>query len=473
MYRSRKAKIVGTLGPSSASLEMVESLFLAGVDVFRLNFSHGTHEDHQRFAQFIREVEKKHSHPIAILADLQGPKLRIGRFLDKKIYLISGQTFSLDLDPELGNENRVQLPHPELFPALTPGTIILLDDGKLSLIVTHVKDKVIETVVTTGGALSNNKGVNVPSVHLPVSALSTKDRTDLAFALDLGVDWVALSFVQRPEDIIETRALMNGRARLASKIEKPMALDHLDAIIGLSDAIMVARGDLGVEVSPEMVPSIQKQIIRKCRQQGRPVIVATQMLDSMVTSPAPTRAEASDVATAVYDGVDAVMLSAESASGEYPEEAVAMMDRIIQNVEKDEHYHKIMASTRPAPMNNINDALTAAAREVANIIPLKLIVTFTESGDTAFREARERPEASIIGLTPNIGTARLMNLLWGTHPVLSPVISSFNEMLATGCAMVQKKNLAEVGDHVAILAGVPFGGKGGTNILHVVKLDAQ
>lgn len=473
MRRLRKAKIVATLGPSSNTAENVELLFKAGVDVFRLNFSHATHEDHRRVYDIIRQVEEKYAHPIAVLADLQGPKLRIGKFANQKIHLITGQDFQFDQDDLLGNENRVQLPHPEIFKALQVGVDVLLDDGKIRLRVKKVSDDCIQTVVINGGSLSNNKGLNVPSVQLPISALSLKDREDLEFSLGLGVDWVALSFVQRPEDIIEARALIKGRARLLAKIEKPGAIDFLDEIITLSDAIMVARGDLGVEMSPEDVPSIQKRIIRSCRSLGRPVIVATQMLDSMISAPAPTRAEASDVATAVYDGVDAVMLSAESASGEYPVEAVSMMNRIICQVENDPFYLTMISTSRSDPQHNVNDALTTAARVVAAVIPIKAIVNFTESGGTALREARERPEASLIGLTPNLSTARMLNLVWGTHPVLSRTIANFEDMVHIGCAAVKKEGVAEPGDQIVVIAGVPFGGRGGTNILHVVDIKAD
>ncbi len=470
MRRFRKAKIVATLGPSSNTLEAIEQLFQAGVDVFRLNFSHATHDDHKKVYNIIRQVEGKYNRPVAVLADLQGPKLRIGKFIHQKIHLIPGQTFQFDLDESLGNENRVYLPHPEIFAAMQSGTEILLDDGKIRLYVTECSYNRIQTTVITGGPLSNNKGVNVPSVSLPISSLSLKDKADLAFALDLGADWVALSFVQRPEDILEARSLIEGRVKLLAKIEKPMALDHLDEIISLSDAIMVARGDLGVEMSPEDVPSIQKKIIRSCRQMGRPVIVATQMLDSMVYAPAPTRAEASDVATAIYDGVDAVMLSAESASGEYPVEAVSMMNRIISHVENDPFYLTMISASRPEPQENANDALTAAAREVCSIISVTAIATFTESGGTTLREARERPEASLIGLTPNLSIARMLNLVWGTHPVLVPSISNFDDMVQLACSIAKKEKFANSGDLIVVLAGVPFGGKSGTNILHVVDI---
>ena len=470
MRRLRKAKIVATLGPASHSFSMIEKLFQEGADIFRLNFSHATPEDHQKAYDHIRKVEEKYNYPLAILADLQGPKIRIGKFEAASVQLVAGQDFQLDLDPTPGNKNRVHLPHSHLLKVLIPQTDVLLDDGRIRLKVTQIHgDKIITTVIN-GGILSNHKGLNVPSIPLPVSALTEKDKKDLAFALDLGVDWIALSFVQRAQDIEEAQLLIKGRARLLTKIEKPMALHCLDDIITLSDAIMVARGDLGVEMSLEKIPCLQKQIIKACRLKGKPVIVATQMLESMIKAPIPTRAEASDVATAIYDGVDAVMLSAESASGSYPVEAVSMMNRIITTVENDEDYRKTMETTRPSPEQNVDEALTAAGRVIANIIPIKAIVTFTESGRTVFKEARERPLAPIIGLTPNLKTARMINLLWGTHPVLSPVINTFDNMVETGCNMVKNQGIACSGDFVAVLAGVPFGGKGGTNILHVVEI---
>lgn len=470
MRRFRKAKIVATLGPSSQTFEMIEKLFLAGVDVFRQNFSHATHEVHKKIYDTIREVENKYNRPIAILGDLQGPKLRVGQFKSGKIQLIPGQKFQLDLSDTPGNENRVNLPHPEIYAALTVGADLLLDDGRIRMRVEHVDADKIVTTVTTGGPLSDRKGLNVPSVTLPISALSEKDHKDLLFALELGMDWIALSFVQRPEDIIEARTIIGDRARLIAKVEKPMALDHLSQIIDLSDAIMVARGDLGVEMSPEYVPAIQKQIIRKCREIGRPVIVATQMLESMVHSPAPTRAEASDVATAVYDGVDAVMLSAESASGAYPLEAVGMMNRIITHVEQDPLYHKMLADTHPISLASANESMAAAAREVASMIDVSAIVTFTELGGTALREARERPEAPLIALTPTLSTARLLNLVWGTHPVLSPVINTLDDMIKKGCRMVKTEKFGEPGDRIIMLAGVPFGARSGTNVMHIATI---
>lgn len=472
MLRCRKAKIVATLGPASNTYEVIKKLHLAGADIFRLNFSHGTHQEHQRVYEIIRRVEDEVHSPIAILADLQGPKIRIGEFEDKSITLTEGTTFILDNNPALGNQERVFLPHPELFQAIVSQTDLLLDDGKIRLHVVRKTDTQIFTIVIIGGVLSNRKGINIPSVTLPISALTEKDRHDLDFALQLGVDWIALSFVQRPEDILEAQSIIQGRAKLIAKIEKPKALEHLREIVSLANAVMVARGDLGVEMLPEDVPSAQKRIIRQCRELGKPVIVATQMLDSMIHTPSPTRAEASDVATAIYDAVDAVMLSAESASGSYPIEAVSMMHRIIKQVEEDPFYASMAELYRPTPRETVSDAMTAAARKVAETIPIKAIVTFTETGTTTLMETRERPQSLIVGLTPNQNIARMMGLFWGTYPILAKQITSFNEMISTACTVVLKENVAKPGDLMIILAGVPFAKSSGSNIMRVIELKA-
>lgn len=472
MLRCRKAKIVATLGPASNNYEMIKNLHIAGADIFRLNFSHGTHAQHQSVYEIIRKIEKEFNSPIAIFADLQGPKIRVGEFQNQSIALIEGATFILDNDPTLGTQARVFLPHPELFKAIVPGIDLLLDDGKIRLRVTTKTDTQLNTTVIVGGVLSNRKGVNIPSVTLPISALTDKDRLDLDFALQLGVDWIALSFVQRPEDIIEAQAIIQDRAKLIAKIEKPKALEHLREIVSLADAVMVARGDLGVEMLPEDVPSAQKRIIRQCRELGKPVIVATQMLDSMVHTPSPTRAEASDVATAIYDAVDAVMLSAESASGAYPLEAVSMMHRIIKQVEEDPFYASMAELYRPTIRETVSDALTAAARKVAQTIKIQAIVTFTETGTTTLMEARERPHSLIVGLTPNPKVARMMGLFWGTYPILAKQITSFNEMISTASEAILKEQVAQVGDLIIILAGVPFAKSSGSNIMRIIKLEA-
>ncbi len=473
MRRLRNAKIVATLGPSSSTYEMIEALFRAGADVFRLNFSHGVFEDHQERVRIIRDIEHKIKRPISIMIDLQGPKLRVGTFDSGKVMLRAGQTFGFDLAAITGTSESVSLPHPEIFAALKPGTDLLLDDGKLRLRVTSCRPDSAETEVIVGGELSNRKGVNIPGVMLPISALTIKDKQDLEFGLGLGVDWVALSFVQKPEDIQEARALIEDRAKIIAKLEKPMAILHLDEIVKQADAIMVARGDLGVEMMPEEVPSIQKKIIRSCRAAGKPVVVATQMLDSMVLTPTPTRAEASDVATAIYDGVDAVMLSAESASGHYPIESVEMMDRIIRQTEQDTVYRQMLDGSRPEPLHTVADAITAAARQVAHTINVSVIVTFSETGSTTLRAARERPESPIVALTPNLSTVRFLPLVWGVHAVLTEEVFSFSQMVETARKAAVFEKFAKANDKIIVTAGVPFGASGGTNILRVAKIEEE
>jgi len=463
----RNAKIIATLGPGSSTEEMIHALFEAGADVFRLNFSHGGHEDHKRRYDIIRAMEEKYHRSIGILLDLQGPKLRVGQFEGGKVKLKQGNNFRLDLSDGLGDENRVSLHHPEIFEVLEEGTDLLLDDGNIRLRVAEFGADFAETEIITGGVLSDHKGVNVPSVVLPLSPLTEKDLEDLRFGLDLGVDWVALSFVQRPEDIAEARKLIAGRAGVMSKLEKPAAMDHLDEIVNLSDAVMVARGDLGVEVPPEDVPALQKRIVFTCRAAGKPVVVATQMLESMVHAPTPTRAEASDVATAIYDGTDAIMLSAETAVGEYPIESVAMMDRIVRRVENDPHYRKMMEAYRYAPEATAADAITAAARQVAHTISASAIVTFSSTGSTTLRCARERPRVPVLGLTPRADTARRLALAWGVHSVKTEDLSTFRDMVVKAITIAKSDGFAEVGDPLVITAGVPFGTPGATNVLRI------
>ena len=472
MRRQRCAKIIATLGPASSSAEMIEQLFLRGVDVFRLNFSHGSHEDHAKRYSIVRDLEKRLNRPIGILMDLQGPKLRIGSFREP-IVLQDNTPFTLDQDPTPGNEKRVFLPHPEIFKAIKKDAFLLLDDGKIRLQVLNNTPDKIETTVIIGGPLSERKGVNVPSVTLPISAMTEKDREDLTFGLKLGVDWVALSFVQHPKDVIEAREIIGEKAGIISKLEKPSAIDHLDEIVHLSNAIMVARGDLGVEMLPEEVPSIQKRIVRTCRKAGKPVVVATQMLDSMIKLPTPTRAEASDVATAVYDGADAVMLSAESASGDYPLESVAIMDRIISQVEQDPFYRKMQEASLPEPEATTSDAITAAARQVAHTVKAAAIVTFTSKGGTTFRAARERPEVPILAITPERLTARKLSLLWGVHAVISNDVKGFSEAVESACRMAKKEEFAKQGDLIVVTAGVPFRVSGTTNILRIASIESS
>ncbi|MCC7274773.1 MAG: pyruvate kinase [Alphaproteobacteria bacterium] len=471
MRRARSTKIVATLGPASGTVEMIGALFDAGVDVFRLNFSHGTHAEHKARYDVIRAIERERKRPIGILMDLQGPKLRVGTFVDGKVTLKAGQAFRLDLTDRPGDQDRAPLPHPEIFEAIEAGTDLLLDDGRIRLHVEKVRPKAAETVVVTGGVLSNRKGVNVPGVVLPLSALTTKDRADLRFGLDLGVDWVALSFVQRPDDVAEARRLIGGRAAIMVKLEKPQAIERLTEILDLTDAVMVARGDLGVELPPEDVPGLQKRIVRACRVLGKPVVVATQMLESMVQSPAPTRAEASDVATAVYDGADAVMLSAETAAGAYPLEAVRIMDRIIVKVEHDPLYRPIMDAEHSAPEHTAADAITAAAAQVAQTIGAAAICTYTTSGSTTLRAARERPTSPILGLTANLATARRLAVLWGVHWVPTRDVRSFADMVERACKVASQEGMARAGDRLVITAGVPFGTPGATNILRIAWVE--
>ncbi len=445
LRRSRRTKIVATLGPASSTPEMIQRLFAAGADVFRLNFSHGDHPDHAERMAMIREAEVKYRRPIGVLADVQGPKLRVGRFSGGGVFLKPGQDFRLDLNPTPGDSQRATLPHPEIIAAAQAGTTLLLDDGKLRLQVTRSGPDYLETVVAVGGRLSDRKGVNVPDIVLPIPALTVKDRADLAFALEIGCDFIGLSFVQRPEDVQEARDLVQGRAWIVSKLEKPQALDRLDEIIALSDAVMVARGDLGVELPPEAVPIAQKRIVRRARQMGKPVIVATQMLESMITAPTPTRAEASDVATAVFDGADAVMLSAETAAGQYPLEAVGIMDRIIGRVEQDQDWRENMDRTRPLAEHATSDAICHAAAEVARTIEAPAIAALTQSARTALRIARQRPVAPIIGLTPSEEVARRLALAWGVHAVVSPPAHSMTEAVGQALLLARRDGCLEFG----------------------------
>lgn len=470
MRRTRNAKIVATLGPASADRNTVRQLFVAGVDVFRLNFSHGSAADHRSRYLMLRELEAETGRPIGILADLQGPKLRVGTFAEGPVMLAEGATFRLDLDPTPGNAQRAGMPHPEIFAALVPGTELLLDDGKLRLSVERCGSDFAEARVMVGGKLSERKGVNVPGVVLPITALTPKDRRDLALALDLGVDWIALSFVQRPEDVAEARELIGDRALIVSKLEKPSAVDRLDEIVALSDAVMVARGDLGVELPAERVPAIQKRIVRSCRRLGKPVIVATQMLESMIDSPVPTRAEASDVATAIYDGADAVMLSAESASGKHPLAAVDMMNRIIEQVEADPSYRQLIEAShtqaRPGQVD-VAEAVCCAMRRAVSLLQAAAIVCYTSSGQTSLRAARERPEAPILSLTPNIATARRLALAWGIHSVRIEDVADVRQMTAIACEVARRENFAQAGQTIVAIAGMPFGESGTTNLIRI------
>ena len=470
MRRQRSTKIVTTLGPATSTDAQIRALFEAGADIFRLNFSHGTQADHAERYRSIRELERSSGRPISIMADLQGPKLRVGTFAKGPVELEAGQRFRLDLDAAPGDAARVRLPHPEIFQVIEDGTHLLIDDGKIKLRVLSHGDDFAETEVITGGAVSDRKGVNVPEVVVPLSALSKKDRSDLAFALDLGVDWIALSFVQRPADVAEARRLIAGRASVLIKLEKPAAIDCLDELVEMTDAVMVARGDLGVEMPPEKVPILQKRIIKLSRALGKPVVVATQMLDSMVASPTPTRAEASDVATAVYDSADAVMLSAESASGKYPIEAVRMMDRIIKEVEGDPAHRALMAASHGEPEPTISDAITLAARQVAETVGAKCIVTYTSSGSTTVRASRERPAVPILCITASSRTARRLAMAWGVHAMHIPQEERFSAVVQQAVQLARAQGFAEKGDKIVITAGVPMGTPGSTNVLRVERI---
>ncbi len=471
--RRRKVRILATLGPASRTPDQIRALMLAGADAFRVNMSHGTHADHAELIANIRAIEEELDRPTTILADLQGPKLRVGLFAGDKVVLEKGQSFTFDSDETPGNATRVRLPHPEIFAALKPGARLLLDDGKLVVRTTHVSDDRIDTIVEVGGTLSNKKGVNVPDVVLPVAALTEKDRADLIFALDQSVDWIALSFVQRPEDLAEARQLIAGRAALLAKIEKPQAIECLPEIIDLADAVMVARGDLGVELPPEAVPPLQKRIVAAARRLGRPVVVATQMLESMIQSPTPTRAEVSDVANAVYDGADAIMLSAESAAGAWPVEAVSMMDAIAAGVEADAGYFERLHFTETKPEPTTADAMSEAAGAIVRTLSARAVCCFTTSGSTARRAARERIAVPLLVLTPSLQTARRLGLLWGVHAVMSRDVKNFEEMIEKAKRMALRTGVASGGDRIVMMAGVPFGTPGSTNVLHVTRLTGK
>lgn len=467
MKRMRRVKIVATLGPASSTREAIEELFDAGADAFRINMSHTSHERVKEYHRYIRDIEARKGRPIAILVDLQGPKLRIGAFTGEKIALEQGDTFFLDRSQEKGDRNRVHLPHPEIFRAIEPGHRLLLDDGKVELVATVCEPERIETEVVVGGSLSDRKGVSLPDSLLPLSAMTEKDRADLEYAVNVGVDWIALSFIQRSEDVAQARKLTRGRAAIMAKIEKPSALTQLQEILELSDGLMVARGDLGVEMPLEKVPGIQKQITRMGRQLGKPVVVATQMLESMIEAPVPTRAEVSDVATAVFEGADAIMLSAESAVGAYPAKSVLMMDRIAQSVESDEYFDGIVHAQRAEPEATSADAISAATRMIASTLNLAAIACYTSSGSTALRVARERPRQPIMALTPITATGRKLALVWGLHCVLTGDPDNLDDMVNRACRLSFQEKFAVPGQRIIITAGVPLGSPGATNMLRI------
>jgi len=473
MRRNRKVKILATLGPSSGDADTIKALARAGADIFRINMSHASHEVMRTLVRLIRGVEAEIDRPIGVLVDLQGPKLRIGRFASGSAELVPGQTFMLDADERPGDATRVHLPHPEILAALQPGHTVLLDDGRVRLRVVSVEGGRAVTEVVSGRKLSDRKGVSLPETTIGTGALTAKDRQDFEAALGEEIDWVALSFIQRPEDVAEARKIARGRVGILSKIEKPQAVARIDDIIEMSDAIMVARGDLGVEMPIESVPGIQKRITRAGRRAGKPVVVATQMLESMISAPVPTRAEVSDVATAVFEGADAVMLSAESASGQYPVEAVETMSRIAEAVERDMYYPQIVNAQRTQPEATGADAITAAARQIAETLNLAAIVCFTSSGSTGVRASRERPSVPIIALSPIRGTVRRLSLVWGLHCVLTPDVHDVDEMVDRACHIAYEEGFARPGQRVIITAGVPFGTPGATNLLRIAFIGSD
>lgn len=473
MRRQRKVKIVATLGPASETHETIRALHEAGADVFRLNMSHGSRDEIRDKHRIIREIEAETGHPIAILADLQGPKLRLGTFADGEVTLEEGARFRLDLDPEPGDLRRVCVPHPEIFAALVKGAALLVNDGKIRLEVVDCGRDFAECTVRTGGVISDRKGVNVPDVVLPLAALSDKDREDLEFACELGIDWLALSFVQRPEDVEEARILVGERAAIMAKIEKPAAVEQFDRILAAADGIMVARGDLGVELPVQNVPPIQKRLVQRCRAAAKPVIVATQMLESMIESPVPTRAEVSDVAAAIYEGTDAVMLSAESAAGHYPIDAVRVMDDVAAHVESDPAYTEQIAASRSAPGSTTADAIVAAAREIAEKTEIVAICCFTQSGTTALLTARERPKVPIIALTSVRRTARRLCLSWGCHCVMTEELGRFKQAVVNAVRAARSEGFAAESDQIVVTAGVPFNVPGSTNILRIAPCDER
>lgn len=470
MRRNRRAKIVATIGPATSHPDMIRKMFLAGVDVFRMNFSHGAQDDHAAVHGAIRALEKEVARPIGILQDLQGPKIRVGTIKGGKVEVAEGDKVRFVPGGENGTIDAIPLPHPEIFASAAPGHRLLIDDGRVALRVSGFEGDAIAAEVTVGGVISDRKGVNVPDAVLELTPLTEKDRADLEFGLKLGIDWLALSFVQQPSDIMEARQIVGDNAGVMAKIEKPAALDRIDDIVALCDAIMVARGDLGVEIPPEQVPGRQKELIRACRLAAKPVIVATQMLDSMANAPAPTRAEASDVATAIYDGADAVMLSQESAIGSYPVETVEMMDRIIWNTENHRAYRSIIDALEPVVDPSIHHAISEAAADVANMIGATVIVAFTSRGTTAYRIARKRPEVPILSATMDVHIARRLTLLWGAHSVAADTITSYDEMVEDSHKLALADGFAKTGDRIVVIAGVPFGTPGSTNNIRVITV---
>ncbi len=473
MRRLRRIKILATLGPASSDVGTIRKLFEAGADVFRINMSHTPHDKMRELVETIRNVETSYGRPIGILVDLQGPKLRVGTFTNGGVQLNNGDSFGLDADPSPGTQTRVQLPHPEILAALRPGHALLVDDGKVRLIAEEASPERVITRVAVGGRISDRKGVSLPDTDLPLSAMTSKDRADLEASLTAGVDWIALSFVQRPEDVAEAKKLVRGRAAVMAKIEKPQAIDRLAEIVDVADALMVARGDLGVEMPVERVPGLQKQMTRLARRAGKPVVVATQMLESMIQSPVPTRAEVSDVSTAVFEGADAVMLSAESAAGKYPVEAVTTMNRIGEEIERDPTYRTVINSQRAEPEATTGDAIADAAQRIADTLDLSAIICWTDSGTTAVRVARERPKPPVVAITPKMTTGRKLALVWGVHCVIAETAHDVDDMVDRAGRIAFRDGFARAGERIIVVAGIPFGTPGATNMLRIAYVGAD
>ena len=473
MRRRRKTKILATLGPVSSTPERIRALFEAGVDVFRINMSHTSHAALGELHRTVRDLEDAVGRPIGILVDLQGPKIRLGTLPGGAREVRNGEKLHLVRKASSDNPEEIPIPHAEVFATLQPGESILVDDGKIRFRIESSTRETAEAVVEAGGTLKDKKGVNLPDTVLPIPAMTPKDRSDLEAALHLGVDWIALSFVQRPDDVAELRKVVGGRAGCLAKIEKPKAIEWLPEILDLSDALMVARGDLGVELPIQDVPGKQKFITRAARKAGKPVVVATQMLESMITAPVPTRAEVSDVANAVFEGADAVMLSAESAAGQYPVDAVTMMDKIAMTVESDPLYLSILNSQRSPPEATTADAIMAAVHEVTNTIHARAIVCWTKSGSTALRAARERSDAPIIALTPTLEVSRRLSLVWGLHCVFTEDAQDLDDMVDRAARFAYQEGFAKPGERIVVTAGVPLRTPGATNLLRVAFVGPQ
>ncbi len=436
--------------------------------------SHTSHDRMRELVGMIRAVEKEFERPIGILVDLQGPKLRLGTFAGGSVMLKKGDSFVLDAESAAGDTQRVLLPHPEIFAAVEPGHTLLLDDGKVRLTVTEASPKRIATRVEVGGKLSDRKGVSLPDSTIPVPALAEKDRSDLEAALEHRhrLDRAVLHpAARRHRRGQEDHARARGRSWPRSRSRRPCT--RLDEILDITDALMVARGDLGVEMPLEKVPGVQKQMTRMARLAGKPVVVATQMLELMITAPVPTRAEVSDVATAIFEGADAVMLSAESAAGQYPVEAVATMNRIAEEVESDRYYRSIITAQRAEPEATGADAIADAARQIAETLDLSAIVCWTGSGSTGLRMARERPKSPIIALSPNVATGRRLAVVWGVHCVVTEDAHDQDDMVERACRIAFREGFAKAGERVIIVAGVPLGTPGATNMLRIAFVGAS